>query len=1390
MQNLIYNTILGVSAGYITNDYAIKMLFDEVGFGKLKMGGVVVKTRKEFEDKISSLVEEEIINPKNLKHSLENDEFHNLTKNLFSRYFSEDLLEHIKDKSFIQLDNFLESKNNLLDYVNNNINNITPIITENIGSQIHLNELISTEQLLEISKNIFNETFTIIKKEKIINNYINDLSKELENKKLSEIITKEPIFILGENISKQIHNIMIGLKETQDIKINKLLNNIVSDLGISLELKNFEINLKEQSIEDLLKESKSEKLKKEILALLKNYINSPEASANLKEMSEGLFNYLEKLDKSILEFMNPDIENTFIFFAENKLPQIIEKIIKWVKKNNDRIEDAIEDSIDEVIDESGTIKETILRAIKNNLGNVAKEYGIVGKIIDRIEKSKNDKELSKEFSKEIIQYLKNTKINEIIKTTKIITPNNLVNLLKNNIEKSLNKLSYDIIPLNKIKLKYILPDNLTELVESYISKELISIKDNFIYSDKCIYIFEKEIKNKINQLKDIKVNELLTEDDYVNQIEKISQDLYSLLDEQEEEIIKEISKKLKDIIDNKSINEFMSENIKIKISKNIDEKIYENLEIFTEKLENTKLKNYVENVKDIEKIDEKAANLFISSLINNLPILMKGNIKNLVQKNIINLDNDQLKEMMRDFMGKELKPLNIMGGVLGGLTGVGVGLLKSNPGFSTFDMLSYGVIGVLTNCIAIWGIFKPYTPKLIFFNRVGVIPQQKGNFAKNMSKFVERELLNKDALDKTIQEKKSEIRQLILDNLRNNKKELINVNIDDNIDFILDSILDYSSKFIIKNKKIISTNIIKNIDNLYVDDIGIEELKNYLKTINFSNKEEGKELLKNQVKEFLMGNTNIEKFISEEQLKKIIENNFSTYIEEFINKKFNSEFILSKFNTKLKTYDSYLNKNLKELVDIDLIFKYIKDKILDYDEITKFIYLKIDDLFSKEFDMNKCFGDIFDGKIMDFIKSNSDNIPNVIINKIQNEISANESNLKKHCVDELHNFLYDGEGFLGGIKNLFKKAANYTLGGDEIVRKIVGRTIFKTQNIISESEYDIKNIFNEILYDLKNTKISTFNLKLNADNTKETINKIVRNDNFIDTIEKSCKNLIAYTSNKPIKFYLNTVEIKSFCDITSILEKDFINIFDYSKNSLIENYRKVIVEPISQMMLTLSKDYILELKMKEIFNTLTEEQIENISNSLFKSLITGSSFKNNYNYFLDNVFDSINSKKIETFINLDILNKDLNFTLENNLGTKKTLDSIFKDNSKLLKTHLKGVIFSIDDKCLDDIAVNLIDPFINVTTENINNIFDSLKINELTYQEIMNMENKKLHHMFNSFAGKYFNKLKIYGAGGALFAIPYFNIFLIGYYLLGNMIFHKKIENKSNIKEHIKEGVK
>ena len=59
---LILQSISGGVAGYITNKYAVNMLFKE--YTPLKLGGVVKKNKEKFIDEISTLVEKDIINGK------------------------------------------------------------------------------------------------------------------------------------------------------------------------------------------------------------------------------------------------------------------------------------------------------------------------------------------------------------------------------------------------------------------------------------------------------------------------------------------------------------------------------------------------------------------------------------------------------------------------------------------------------------------------------------------------------------------------------------------------------------------------------------------------------------------------------------------------------------------------------------------------------------------------------------------------------------------------------------------------------------------------------------------------------------------------------------------------------------------------------------------------------------------------------------------------------------------------------------------------------------------------------------------------------------------------------------------------------------------------------
>ena len=55
-------------AGYITNKYAVNMIFKE--YTPLKIGGAVKKNKEKFIEEISDLVERDIINSQTIRESL------------------------------------------------------------------------------------------------------------------------------------------------------------------------------------------------------------------------------------------------------------------------------------------------------------------------------------------------------------------------------------------------------------------------------------------------------------------------------------------------------------------------------------------------------------------------------------------------------------------------------------------------------------------------------------------------------------------------------------------------------------------------------------------------------------------------------------------------------------------------------------------------------------------------------------------------------------------------------------------------------------------------------------------------------------------------------------------------------------------------------------------------------------------------------------------------------------------------------------------------------------------------------------------------------------------------------------------------------------------------
>ena len=102
--------------------------------------------------------------------------------------------------------------------------------------------------------------------------------------------------------------------------------------------------------------------------------------------------------------------------------------------------------------------------------------------------------------------------------------------------------------------------------------------------------------------------------------------------------------------------------------------------------------------------------------------------------------------------------------------------------------------------------------------------------------------------------------------------------------------------------------------------------------------------------------------------------------------------------------------------------------------------------------------------------------------------------------------------------------------------------------------------------------------------------------------------------------------------------------------------------------------------------------------------------------------------------------------------------------------------FSFVDAGTKEYAVNaFVDASIEGLRRNLDDILKSVEFDKIAQEEIEKMEPAKIHQMFNSFGGKYFKKLMLYGFGGFVFGINMY----VGFTLTGFKILSETIKKKT-----------
>ena len=1387
-------------AGYITNKYAVNMIFKE--YTPLKIGGAVKKNKEKFIDEISDLVEKDIINSKTLKSQVLGDDFKASIQNMNRDLFEESLYEVFLNKKIEQIQGIDETLRNGEVFLSNNLKEVLPSVIKNIANHISIEDLLSDEQIYNIVDYIYKEVINNLESSDDLSKFISDLYEEQGQVYLYQLISKESEEKLTRIISCEIMNsideILSSNKETKLI-VDKFL----SIIDIKTLLKNAQKSLESKNIDDILTEDEISNLSLLIYEKLDEIIKSQDGIEKLNYIVEDILNSSKYIDLTLFEVLPIHFGKISSEYIIDLIRKAIPYLSSWITDNKAKIENIIDDAISESVDGiDDDLRKSMISKVKDSmLNNFASKNEIVDKIVSFIETYDiNGENYYKLYSK-IIKFLEETKIKDLIV---LLEKNNLINkeLIVNLI---LDKWNEEGKEISKLFLKRqtsnsfnkLINQDFDKLFNKYIKPKLYDLviynKVKIMsYLDKIIFNLSND---KIESLLNTKINNLFTKESIDSFSLALPSKIVDTLNKNKINYKKIINKEISSNIKNIKIQDILKDNEE-QIVNLITEKILDFIQIKYNKYKSYEVKDLINKITSNKDLSEITSNKLYDNIKDNLPSLVDGRVKKLIYDNLIKLDEEEICNIAQSFMEKQLKPLSMFGAFLGVIVGLIFGITTTNIngayGFynnipnTLIACFLMGIVGVMTNVIALWMIFCPYEKnkfiaKIPIFRvfSIGYIPSHKSSFASGMANFIDNELLSGSRVVDSFKLKRNDFKNHIISNLKDSNYMFI-------LDFIRSKKSNISKKsynFLLKLFRKNNNRICKTIENQILEtkcskilslDLINEKAINLLKNIS---KQE------NNIIEYLEGKLKTSKSL-EEVLPKDLINTINNAIEkeiyDYINKNIESlsveDIIKNIIFKNEQTYNNMINKSFEDLLSdkyilsiqnsiktdmfINIILLGLKEQLDNY----------LQGYLLKEFSHEKKIDEIFDGKIKEKLNKNIYNITDKGSEKFISYIKDNEDFISSMIIKIVRKNL-----------NFFIKMAYDFADGDGLVKDVVNVIINnKIEHLLNEE----KDKLSLILYDylekeLYISKVEDFGLKPTEINTSLLLDRLVfelkQNEDFKENVY-SIGNLIIDNILK-----INIKDISEIVGLGTVEQiyikcKNPINLISNNINNSLINNKDIIYQSLNDLIEDKIMKHFYSISLVQLSWELNNDDLSYTVKNLLEK-ISGSEVLNKYilKVCRNTYKESVENIKLNSIMNTDILKKNIYTTLNSLLESKD-----FNDNNKL-------IINTITDKVLDSelyfissefklyITEQSIYALFNTVQKNIIPILKSLNLQDITLEEVDKMHPKEIHDLFKSFAGDFFIKLYIYGFFGLIFGI---NVYLSIILFVIDVFYTKKIESK------------
>ena len=1348
---LLFMVLAGAWTGYITNDVAIKMLFRQYGFGRFKLGGVIVNSRGKLEKNLADLVEQEIINHNTLRSQLHKPEVKEAISKIVVTFFNEAIYKHSQNMRINELPGFDDTLQRSLAFLEQYLHDHLGSFIMQLGHEIELSDIISSEQAFSIADRLTEELVAVMQKEEVLKPLLHDLYNTYKETTIGELFGKDIIQIIAHNIGELLNTIFEEMRYKYDQEISTFIRKLYRDLDLESLVERLEQFLNEKPISYFV----SEKTLYELYDILRNYLDASDSKEAIEVFCEGLMVALKKIDKPIIELFTGDIRLEVEKFLETQLPDIIDRLIEIVQRNSHEIEELIESSIDQTIYDQQTIKRIILQAIRLFLiENFTQKYDIINKIVELL-RGVDIENLSKTISDQVVDILHQKSVASIIEeleANQILTARLIASQVHRVLSFLLERyLSSDIDHsdfLNK-KLKDVLTLNLKPFVNNLTVTVLTK---QLLYNEQLFKYVKNQVVDKVHEITDVRLQSFLTEERVVQFSESLEGIVRHYIRIHQAEINDYIFRQMLAYLETNKLSAILKNDNVNYTNHTIIELIIQSIEGVVQEKTSISVHEIFDRITSIDHLSENVVQSIMNFLDSSLSKVLEGNVSRVVENNLKKLSNEEILALMQDFMGRNLRPLTTIGGILGGIVGLILGLTtEPNAGSLLINIPIYAALGYLTNVLAIWFIFRPYKPLFGIHALQGIVPRHIPVLASSLGRIVAEDLLSQESIDYMMQKDETQLKEGIKSGVKKDRYLMLKTFFSNHNRRLSTEVTDVVLKRIKANNSAFAmkfTNDLLNLDLSKIrTDIIVEVLTNLLTERISRSYDAVSEVVYNWFKSsrkigdlsFAFNQTNADR---------VVNSYVSKEIDHVIDRFSDKYFLIRVIDNHRDSLDQAIQRPLYEVLPEsaklgiqNFLYQLISNYLFAQDKqrsLANYIFNELTTILHNNDSIDEMFG----GRFFELINYNME----TILERIEDVVIKWLNDHKYEINDIVTRRTYEE---LTMMQQVGYKAVN----GDKLIQDTVFRIIEeKLPDFVRRKMDNLHEEFIIFFENLGKIKLKDANIELQKEELQIYLSHVFSSKDIevktLRFIEGVLDHFLRFDTSKVFEL----LQIHSVDDIIRRYRDALVFINTGLRDSLSFRRDQVAVDLTLLINRFITRE-IFQSRIRNITLGITEDQIHAVSHTILTALNRDGFLNEQLYKIIDLGLNHLKSVPVHQLLDDYYLTQDI----------KQFIDKLVIDRSvrEILLSHLESLfgetIEAFDELVHDDLKERILDDIINAGYEvfmhHLHALLQAVDFREVTEREINAMDAKQIKELFDRVARRYFIKIELYGLYGGIFAI-------------------------------------